>query len=420
MKHSHFVAASVLSIGMIVAASAREVPRSGPAANGSPAWFIPKPAPRTGPPPGGAARGGGAAARPAGMTSDSMVYRQDTSNIPPCAKSPVCSPVAANNPSGLRNGIRGGERVQWVSVPANMGYHAVYPFAPPPGGGVPSVSVDSKGNLWAYQRNPPSMPSVFKFAPDGKLLLSVGDKEMGDRQFKPHDIKVDPEDNVWISDANGSTIKKISNSGQLLLTLGEHLHRGDWNEATGQRLLWMPLSMAFAKDGSVYIGEGHANESPNDMGGPDPTNQSGAARILHLTKDGKFIAQWYGNGSGPGKFMQAHDVAVDPRNGDVWIADREQYRLVVYTAEGEFLKTVQLRNLACNVAFDPAGNLWVGSGVDGQLLKIDRNGKVLGAVGSPGRGVGQLGETGYITWDKQGNMYTGCTACDRITKWTKK
>src|SRR6185312_12396404 len=99
------------------------------------------------------------------------------------------------------------------------------------------------------------------------------------------------QDNVWICDANGATVKKISPDGKLLFTLGEHHHPGDWNEAKGQRLLWQPLAVAFAPDGSAYIAEGHANESPNDVGSSDPTNHSGAARIIHLTSEGQFIAQ---------------------------------------------------------------------------------------------------------------------------------
>jgi hypothetical protein len=133
-----------------------------------------------------------------------------------------------------------------------------------------------------------------------------------------------------------------------------------------------------------------------------------------------FIAQWYGNITGQGKFSQAHDVAVDPQNGDVWIGDREEYRLVVYTAEGRFVKTIQMRNLTCNVAFDAEGRLWIGTGQDGQLLQLDRGGKVLGAVGNGrGWGYGQVSETGYITWDKEGNIYTGATGQDRITEWVK-
>jgi sugar lactone lactonase YvrE len=192
--------------------------------------------------------------------------------------------------------------------------------------------------------------------------------------------------------------------------------RGDWDEAKGQRLLWQPLDLAFAPNGDVYIGEGHANESPNDTD-LSATNNIGAARVIHLDKNGKFINQWYGNSIGQGKFSMVHGIAVDPANGNVWLGDREQYRLVVYTGDGKFVKTVQMRNLMCAIAFDPYGNLWVASGQDGQFLKIDQNGNVLGAVGNgSGTGEGQFIETNYMAWDKQGNLYSGDTSVGRVTE----
>ena len=55
---------------------------------------------------------------------------------------------------------------------------------------------------------------MFKFDPNRKLILSVGD-EVLTHQYKAHGIKVDAQDNVWICDANGSTIKKISPDGKV-------------------------------------------------------------------------------------------------------------------------------------------------------------------------------------------------------------
>ena len=112
-----------------------------------------------------------------------------------------------------------------------------------------------------------------------------------------------------------------------------------------------------------------------------------------------------------------HGIAVDPKNGNVWLCDREQYRLVVFTGDGKFVKTVQMRNLMCTVAFDPHGDLWVSSGQDGQLLKIDKNGNVLGAVGN-GSGLeeGQFIESNYMAWDKEGDLYTGDTSVGRVTE----
>jgi hypothetical protein len=91
--------------------------------------------------------------------------------------------------------------------------------------------------------------------------------------------------------------------------------------------------------------------------------------------------------------------------------------LVVYTADGKFVKTVQMRNLMCAVAFDPHGALWVASGQDGLVLKIDQDGNVLTEVGNgSGTDTGQFIETNYMAWDKEGNLYTGDASVGRVTE----
>ena len=175
--------------------------------------------------------------------------------------------------------------------------------------------------------------------------------------------------------------------------------------------------VAFAPNGDVYIGEGHGNESPNDTDSDDAVNNMGASRIVHLDKNGKFKNQWYGNEVGMGKFNSAHGLAVDPSNGDVWIGDREDYRIVIYSGDGKFLRTLQTRNLVCALNFDPQGQPWMASGQDGQFLKLDRNGKVLGAIGNGmGIGPGQFIEASYWVFDKQNNLYAGDTSVGRVTK----
>ncbi len=331
----------------------------------------------------------------------------DPEGVPPCSHSPVCD----NRLGGTRQAL---QRVEWKQT---LGFTYAYPFAlPPGGGGVSAVAINSKGDFWVFQRNAAGKPQLFEFDANHKLIRTVGEEVIG-HQIKAHGMAVDAQDNVWICDESGATVEKISPEGKVLITLGIRGHRGDWDETKGQRLLWEPLDLAFAPNGDIYIGEGHANESPNDTGSDDPTNNIGAARVIHLDKSGKFINQWYGNSVGQGKFSMVHGIAVDPRNGNVWLGDREQYRLVVYTGDGKFVKTVQMRNLMCAIAFDPHGTLWVASGQDGQLLKIDQNGNVLGAVGNgSGRGPGQFIETNYMAWDKQGNLYTGDTSVGRVTE----
>ncbi len=323
-----------------------------------------------------------------------------------CSHSPVCG----NRMDGPRSAL---QRVEWKQA---MGYTFAYPVDLPEGGGASAVKFNSKGNMWVFQRNAVGKPQLFEFGPDRKLIRTIGDDIIG-HQEKAHGMAIDADDNVWICDANGATIMKLSPAGKLLMTLGVRGKRGDWNEAKGQRLLWQPLDLAFAPNGDIYIGEGHSNESPNDTDSGDPANNIGAARVIHLDKNGKFINQWYGNSIGQGKFSMVHGLAVDPKTGNVWLADREEYRLVVYSADGKFVKTVQMRNLTCAVAFDPNGNLWLASGQDGQLLKIDQDGNVLGAIGNgSGTAEGQFIESNYMAWDQPGNLYTGDTSVGRVTE----
>jgi sugar lactone lactonase YvrE len=331
--------------------------------------------------------------------------------VPPCSHSPVCDGHLGVGPKGRQDL----QRVEWKQT---LGYTHTYPYMLPQGiGGVPAVALDSKGDLWVFKRTPAGTPQLYEFGPGHKLIRTVGDDIIG-HAYKAHGMAIDAHDNVWICDAALATVKEVSPEGKLLRTIGVQGQRGDWDEAKGQRLLWQPLMVAFGPKGDIYIGEGHGNESPNDTDSDDPANQSGAARVIHLDQNGRFLNQWYGDHVGQGKFSMVHGIAVDPANGDVWIGDREQYRIVVYTANGEFIKTIQLRNLVCALEFDAHGQLWMGSGQDGQFLKLDRNGKVVGAVGNGmGIGPGQFIEASYFVFDKQDNLYAGDTSVGRITEF---
>ena len=398
--------ASFTMAALVVTSAALAQPTSGPAANGTPAWFLQIPPPPRPP------------AAPAVRRPQPVTTPNNKAGVPLCIHSTICDPEHGG--SSNRGQL---QRVQWKQT---IGYSFSYPFKlqytddnGPYHSGVPAVGTDSKGNFWVFQRNLPGEPQLFKFDASYKQILAVGDNVIG-HQEKPHGLAVDGDDNVWIVDADAATVMKLSPEGKLLKTFGTKLHRGDWDEAKSQRLLWQPMDVAFAPNGDFYIGEGHSNESPNDVESADPANVIGAARVLHFNKNGDFINQIFGNSVGQGKFSMAHGVAVDPKNGDLWIGDREQYRIVIYNKDGHFLKTIQMRNLICAIDFDAAGNPWVASGQDGQILRIDRNGKVLGAMGNgAGREPGQAIETTYMAWDKAGNIYTGDTSVGRVTKWSK-
>jgi len=327
------------------------------------------------------------------------------SGAEPCTQSPICAWGKG------REGIVHEQRKQ------DLGFAFAYPFTLPEGlpGGVSAVALNSKEHLFAFQRNPAGKPQLFEFDQNHKLVRTIGEDVIG-HQNKAHGMAIDAQDNVWICDENGDTVMKLNPEGKLLLTIGVKGQRGDWDEAKGQGLLWQPLHVAFASNGDIYIGMGHANESPNDTD-KFPANSSGAARILRLDKNGKFIQQWFGNKAGPGHFSMVHGLAINPANGNIYIGDREEYRIVVYDRDGNFIKTIQMRNLVCALYVDPHNQLWMATGQDGQIFKIDWDGNVLGAIGNgPGRGEGQFVESSYMAMDSHGNLYTGDTSVGRITE----
>lgn len=413
---THSFALATLALGLMTAAAFAQADRlaiqSQPAHDGTPAWHL-----------------GPSFPDPTGFTlvdADGTVHvipREERRALtggggrvpggdagPSCSHSIVC---------GRKNGFARSAlaRVEWDQT---MGYKFSYPYVVPKGiGGIPSVALDSKGYLWVFKRSPAGTVQLMKFDPNHKLVLQVPESVIG-HQDKAHGMNVDKDDNVWITDNGQATVMKLSPEGKLLMTIGVKGHRGDWDEAKGQRLLWQPVMVAFGPKGDVYIAGGHANESPNDVDNDDPTNNIGAARIVHLSADGKFINQWFGDEVGQGKFDSTHGLAVDPKNGDVWIGDREQYRIVVYTGDGRFVKTLQMKNLVCALNFDREGNPWMASGQDGQFLKLNHDGKVLGAVGNGmGIGTGQFTEASYWSFDPHDNLIAGDTSVGRVTVMSK-
>ena len=166
-----------------------------------------------------------------------------------------------------------------------MGYRFSYPLTLPitdDGGvyhsGVPAVAMDSKDNLWVFQRNVAGKPQLFEFDAKRKLIRTIGDDVIG-HQEKAHGMAVDAHDNVWIVDADGSTIKQLSPEGKLLKTIGIRNRRGDWDEARGQRLLWQPMMLAFAPGGDIYIHGLPNGPNKNTVGHPGKDWTTGCVAV---------------------------------------------------------------------------------------------------------------------------------------------
>jgi sugar lactone lactonase YvrE len=189
------------------------------------------------------------------------------------------------------------------SPPTNL-YRDAEPFGVLPAGRTigqtSAIDIDSKGHVWVAGRcgantcaGKPDAP-ILEFDDTGKLIRSFGAGML----VYPHGIAVDRDDNVWVTDGQGAggmghQVFKFSPEGKLLLTLGKAGVAGGGNDEFNQ-----PADVLVASSGDIFVADGHA---------PGYFN----ARIVKFSKDGKFIKSWGRRGSGRGEFEGAHCLAMD-------------------------------------------------------------------------------------------------------------
>jgi peptidylamidoglycolate lyase len=268
-------------------------------------------------------------------------------------------------------------------------------------GQVSGVAVDSHNHVFVFHRaenswatdktHPIAVPTILCFdGATGKLLSSWGEN----RFLEPHGLRVDSQDNVWLTDRALQQVFKFSHDGKLLLTIGTERVAGV--DATH---FDKPTDIAFASDGSIYVSDGYGNN-----------------RVAKFSPDGKFLFDWGHKGQGPGEFDLPHSVAVDAQ-GNVYVADRSNARVQVFDPNGKFLKQWKSPELGrpWSLAVGPDNLLYVVDGGDlkpvgfdrGQLLKLDLTGKILAKWSRFGNYDGQIYWGHDLAVGKDGAVYVG-------------
>jgi len=143
-------------------------------------------------------------------------------------------------------------------------------------GSTNAITIDSKGNIWVFERcganscADSTVDPILAFDPSGRFIRSFG---AGTFVF-PHALGFDRDGNLWIVDAGvvdgvkGNQIFKYSPEGRLLRALGKPGVRGTH---TSRDLFNEPSDLAIAPNGDLYVADGHINPQSN-------------RRIVHLTK----------------------------------------------------------------------------------------------------------------------------------------
>ncbi len=118
----------------------------------------------------------------------------------------------------------------------------------------------------------------------------------------------------------GHQVYKFSPDGKLLLTLGKP-GGNQPGQPTDPASFYQPNDVITYPNGDILVCEGHGNAAP------------APARLIRFDKSGKFLREYGKMGSGPeGEFMQPHGLAFDSK-GRLFVADRSNNRIQILDAE---------------------------------------------------------------------------------------
>jgi len=207
---------------------------------------------------------------------------------------------------------------QYPKINLAAGYELISDWPQKPAGSdwyvVTGVAVDKQDRVWIL--NMAESPVQVYDAKTGSYLFG-----WGSGLFKrPHFIRVDRDGNVWCADYGRHIVRKFTEKGELLLTLGTPDVPG-----RDESNLNMPTDMAIAENGDVFVTDGYGNN-----------------RIVHYDNNGKFIKSWGQLGVGAGDLSQPHAIAIDSK-GLLYVCERNNCRIQVFNQNGESL--AQWRNL---------------------------------------------------------------------------
>ena len=261
-----------------------------------------------------------------------------------------------------------------------------------------AVAFDKRGHLFVLTRG---AQAFWEYDDKGAFV-----RTFGDRFTRAHGLRIDRDGNLWATDVGAHTVMKFTPGGQLLLTIGTKGQAGTWDDSTGAHLLNQPNDVAIAANGDIFVAQGHT---------PGPR---GDARVLKFDKTGKFLMQWGGHGTEPGKFEVAHSIAFDAQ-GRLWVADRENQRIQVFDTSGTYIREMKYAGLPCAFEID-RDYVWMVNGFAAQVLKLDLQGRVLAATGKQGKGAGEFGEAHFIAVSPKGELYVADSVNANLQKYVAR
>jgi hypothetical protein len=243
--------------------------------------------------------------------------------------------------------------------PISLGYNVIECWPKLPNGWelgqVAGVATDSKERYYVFHRGK-GAPPLICFNREGKVLRFWGEGAF----VRPHMVKCDGDDNIWAMDDNGHFLSLYSPEGAILRTLGAKGVPGEDGSHFNR-----PTDIAFGLDGDFYVSDGYGNK-----------------RVARFDKDLSFLGQWGSEGVDPGQFVLPHAITTD-EEGFVYVADRNRWRVQIFTPEGKLLKMWTHIGKPFGIVYASDGYLYVCDGTNARVTKLETSGKIVGFFGAP-------------------------------------
>ena len=281
---------------------------------------------------------------------------------------------------------------------------------------------DGKGGVWIHHR---SDPPIIKLDSSGNVTKSFGEGMF----VQAHGFCMDQDGNLWAGDSGpfrddpstagrGYQFFKFAPDGKVLLTLG----KAGVSKA-GRDTFIAPTACAVAPNGDIIIADGHF---------PRPsTSQQDGDRLVRFTKDGKYVDSWGRHGPGPGEFDGPHALAFDSQ-GRLFVADRSNNRIQIFDQQMRFVDDWRHFGRPSGVAITADDTLYVSDSESSKKIAGAvrnpgwKNGIRIGSAkdgslrafidGTDPEGLGA---------DDMGNVFAGLTRAPRLSppllqKWVRK
>lgn len=260
----------------------------------------------------------------------------------------------------------------WASLPSGTAFQT--PSA---------VAVDSQDRVYVFQRHG---PPVLVFDSGGVFLAAWprGDDQVEDA----HHIYVGPDDGVYLADRDAHQVLKFTTEGDLIMALGNR------HKAALQAPFNHPSDIAVAPSGEIYVSDGYGNSS-----------------VHRFTKDGNYLSSFGAPGKGPGQFLVPHSIRI-ANDGRVYVCDRENNRVQVFSRDGEFLDQWTDFKGPMGIHIDASQTVYVTDQVP-RISILDLDGNLLAR--------GRTFEYGHNVYtDSRGDIYAVDVANQRVQKFVRQ